>query len=138
MSQAPYQPLDASRSEIRLLEILSPDDTGLIICRLRTVSLLESPPFAALSYVWGDPSITEDIELDGITIAVTINLASALRHVHRQWAEVWREAWPSKTAELLSYGPMQYASTRRISTNAVPKFNLWGQYTHKLKLFSPG
>ena len=101
MSQAPYYPLDASRSEIRLLEILSPDDTALIICRLTTVSLLECPPFAALSYVWGNPSITEDIELDGITVAVTINLASALRHVHRQWAEVWKEAWRSNAAEPL-------------------------------------
>ena len=81
MSQRPpYHNLDASRSEIRLLEILGSDiPSSIVKCRQTTVSLLDRPSFAALSYVWGDPLITENIELDGVTMPVTTSLAAALR-----------------------------------------------------------
>ncbi|PMD19576.1 hypothetical protein NA56DRAFT_575268 [Hyaloscypha hepaticicola] len=73
MSQRPpYHNLDASRSEIRLLEILGSDiPSSIVKCRQTTVSLPDRPSFAALSYVWGDPLITENIELDRVTMPVT-------------------------------------------------------------------
>ncbi|KAH0545136.1 hypothetical protein FGG08_000748 [Glutinoglossum americanum] len=77
-----YEPLDMTRSEIRLLEILSSTDKeSTIKCRLYKMSLLEYPEYAALSYVWGDPTITEDIIVNGVVLPVTTNLAAALRCV---------------------------------------------------------
>lgn len=90
MSQSKYQPLDIERKEIRLLEILSPGTDALpTTCRLSTVSLTENEniSFAALSYVWGDASITTDIVLDGTAFPVTTNLAMALRYVKHHWQQ---------------------------------------------------
>ena len=81
---SPYEPLDESQSEIRLLEIL--DVSGkTVVCQLHTVSLSSAPIFTALSYVWGDPKVTERISLNGKSIAVSINLVPALRSVENHW-----------------------------------------------------
>jgi hypothetical protein len=86
MNQPVYSPLDPGRKEIRLIEILSPGiETSLAECRLSTVSLLGNASFTAISYVWGDSSITENIILDGSTVPVTANLAVALGHVKQHW-----------------------------------------------------
>lgn len=39
--------------------------------------------FAALSYVWGDPTITSPIVVNGKKVDVTKNLEEALRNIHR-------------------------------------------------------
>ncbi|KAH8650011.1 heterokaryon incompatibility protein-domain-containing protein [Xylariales sp. PMI_506] len=82
--------LDNPGSEIRLLSF---EDTHLEPCRLscRTVhvSLLDAPSFTALSYVWGDPFVTEDITLDNQPYTTTVNLADALRHVRRHWQDAF-------------------------------------------------
>ncbi|KAH9203347.1 heterokaryon incompatibility, partial [Leptodontidium sp. 2 PMI_412] len=57
---------------------------------LSTVSLDDSPQFIALSYVWGDAAITEDIMVNGITMPVTVNLSSALKHVGKHWQKTFR------------------------------------------------
>jgi heterokaryon incompatibility protein (HET) len=80
-----YQPLDNERREIRLIEILSRACDADIICQLITVSLNDAPRFTALSYVWGDPSVTEPIVLNGSALHITTNLATALRHVKHRW-----------------------------------------------------
>jgi hypothetical protein len=75
-----YEPLGKNTDEIRLLEILpSLDDSSLIEIRLIKYSLVDDLKYVALSYVWGDASITEDIIVNGHTLAVTTNLAAALR-----------------------------------------------------------
>ncbi|KAF9637802.1 hypothetical protein BFW01_g8698 [Lasiodiplodia theobromae] len=43
--------------------------------------LVEDGDFAALSYVWGDPSKTKDISVDGNIVQVTENLEAALRQL---------------------------------------------------------
>jgi len=73
-----YTPLDPLKSEIRLLK-LSPDALSIVSCRLSISSLLERPKYRALSYVWGDPKVTETILVNGQNFAATTNLASALR-----------------------------------------------------------
>ncbi|ORY13402.1 heterokaryon incompatibility protein-domain-containing protein [Clohesyomyces aquaticus] len=75
-----YDPLDSGRMEIRVLE-LRPffNDDSMIKCRLRKACLQQSVSYAALSYVWGDPSITENIIVDGHVVAVTTNLVLAMR-----------------------------------------------------------
>lgn len=84
-----YQDLDESRSEIRLLEILSDAPDDMLECKLHTTSVDYRPQFTALSYVWGDPEDTEDILVNGSTTSITSNLASALRHVRRHWHAVF-------------------------------------------------
>ena len=52
-----------------------------------------SGAYTALSYVWGDASVTEDIIVNGVSFAVTSNLASALRQIRKGFGEVlWADA----------------------------------------------
>ena len=102
-----YQSLDESRSEIRLLEIISGSPGAPVECKLSTVSLLETPNFAALSYVWGDPKVTDDIQVDGHTLSVTVNLAAALKYVKEHWIK----HVPDKIQLPFEFGRMQFAST---------------------------
>lgn len=47
-----YKPLDSSKREIRVLELLpSEEEADAIHCRLHTVSLDNDPHYIALSYV---------------------------------------------------------------------------------------
>ncbi|KAF1999324.1 HET-domain-containing protein [Amniculicola lignicola CBS 123094] len=92
-----YGPLDSSIRQIRVLEIApSTDPTTPIECKLHVTSL-DSDTFleyTALSYVWGDPEHTTQIEVDGIHRQVTINLESALRHIrkHNEGVLLWADA----------------------------------------------
>ena len=85
--QTMYQPLDERRSEIRLLEILSDDGDEIVQSRLSTSSLEDNPKFTALSYVWGNPKITEDILLNDELFPATVNLATALKYVKGHWCK---------------------------------------------------
>lgn len=90
-----YSSLDHSRAEIRLLTILPASPTcPNLRCTLRTVSLDDQPSFRALSYTWGDATITEPIAIDGRTISVTVNLKKALRRLRhtREPFEIWADA----------------------------------------------
>jgi hypothetical protein len=77
-----YQPLDRSSDEIRLL-----DTSATIQCRLSTSSLHPgsslhpADDYIALSYIWGDESITKDIVINGEGKPVTTNLASGLQYI---------------------------------------------------------
>ncbi|KAH9209094.1 heterokaryon incompatibility, partial [Leptodontidium sp. 2 PMI_412] len=51
------------------------------------------PQYAALSYVWGDASDTEDITLNGRKVPVTKHLAAALRHVKKHGAKSSFRIW---------------------------------------------
>jgi len=79
-----YQPLSPAKKEIRLLELLPPppDDQIFASCRLSTVSLLDDElRFTALSYVWGSPTATNTILLNGIRRQVTKNPAAAMKRL---------------------------------------------------------
>lgn len=96
-SECIYQPLDPSIPQIRLIEITcSGSSNDKIQCVMNTVDLSENPSFVALSYVWGDPSETEEILLNGIPHAVTASLASALHWVQHHWGEVFPERDPGE------------------------------------------
>lgn len=62
--------------------------TSLAVCSYDILSC-----YTALSYVWGDPAPTETIILDGKSVGITENLATALRDIrdssrtHRIWAD---------------------------------------------------
>jgi hypothetical protein len=75
-----YSSLDHSAHQIRLFKILpSKNDGAVIDIQMSTFSLPEEPNYLALSYVWGDPSMTKDTGVNGKSMPITINLASALK-----------------------------------------------------------
>jgi hypothetical protein len=95
-----YQPLydaqgNSTKERIRLL-VLSPGNYGSKIqCSLKTVSLsMLEDQYIALSYVWGDPTVTRSIEVNGNELPVTKNLENALQHMRDQIAErtMWIDA----------------------------------------------
>jgi hypothetical protein len=78
-SESPIDP----KLEIRILELLpsaSPDPTE-IHCNLTTARLADTPSYEALSYAWGDPVFPEKIYLPTGYLAITSNLAAALRQL---------------------------------------------------------
>ncbi|KAF2009017.1 hypothetical protein BU24DRAFT_428977 [Aaosphaeria arxii CBS 175.79] len=82
MSYSFYEPLDALRKQIRLLSIhSSEDESSTISCTLQLASLEDQPNFNALSYVWGDPNLTQEIVVECEVFKATTNLVSALRHI---------------------------------------------------------
>ncbi|KAH9884088.1 heterokaryon incompatibility protein-domain-containing protein [Xylariomycetidae sp. FL2044] len=85
-----YRPLVGS--EIRLITLRPGLPEEPISCSLTYVSLESKPAFCALSYVWGDPAKTKDIELDGKPFPVTSNLHDALSRIRQTYMEElhWR------------------------------------------------
>ncbi|KAM5347745.1 hypothetical protein ACJ41O_007569 [Fusarium nematophilum] len=80
-----YDRIDTSKDAIRLIRLCRGYDTNPIRCELSEVLLdkVEGIPYAALSYTWGDPSITVEIFLNGCPIRVTSNLYHALYCLRR-------------------------------------------------------
>jgi uncharacterized secreted protein with C-terminal beta-propeller domain len=79
-----YSPLDPSKREVRLLtfdqsNVSRKDLPKTIACTLTTHSLDGTfTAFDALSYVWGNPSITKPVYINGHRVYVTTNLYDAL------------------------------------------------------------
>ncbi|KAI4924338.1 uncharacterized protein J4E92_007419, partial [Alternaria infectoria] len=78
-----YSQLDASRKEIRLLHVHPGAWNDDIECHLETASLNDNPQFYAISYVWGDPTITLPIRIDGEPLEITQNLRNGLQRLRR-------------------------------------------------------
>ncbi|KAK8074122.1 ATPase [Apiospora phragmitis] len=85
---SPFQPLDSTLPEIRVLELVEPaTPTRKPHCRLRTVTLQPGLEFTALSYMWGDPALNEEIILNEEPLRITKSLANALRWVKHHWQQ---------------------------------------------------
>lgn len=67
--------------EIRVVSIFPGLVSDEILCGLCVLSLKEDPEYEALSYVWGDSILTQNITVNGHTRSATANLATALRHL---------------------------------------------------------
>ncbi|CAJ2506386.1 Uu.00g005160.m01.CDS01 [Anthostomella pinea] len=95
-NDGPYEALDPSRREIRLLDLLpSKDADAQIHGNLRTVSLEDRPRCEALSYTWGSPSEGRSILIGKVYhVGVTNNLFRALRWFRRSRHErtMWIDA----------------------------------------------
>src|SRR4051812_25210123 len=76
-----YTKLDKESRQIRLIHVLPGGWKSPISCELYVVSLDEAPAYQILSYVWGDPKISERILLPGCGFRVTTNLYAALRRL---------------------------------------------------------
>lgn len=51
-------------------------------------SLHNVPEYFALSYTWGDSSIRDTIEIDGMVLGITQNCAAALRRMLKGESEI--------------------------------------------------
>ncbi|TKW55313.1 Heterokaryon incompatibility protein 6, OR allele [Colletotrichum tanaceti] len=79
---------------IRILALQGGSGTSPIHVRLQEADIDEWPTFAALSYVWGDPSRREYIHISGQRISVTKSLFDALCHFRPPDEEllIWADA----------------------------------------------
>lgn len=78
MDQLIYKSLQ--HQEIRILTLKPGSDSDLVECSLEHAFLDDNPRYYALSYAWGDPTITQKILVDGKTLPVTVNLFAALEN----------------------------------------------------------
>ncbi|KAI1734780.1 heterokaryon incompatibility protein-domain-containing protein [Xylaria scruposa] len=83
ISQYLYQTLPSPQHYIRLLEIRSAPDDGMIQCELSTWQIEVAPPYYAISYTWGDPKSASFIKLNGRDIQVRENCHYVLRQVYQ-------------------------------------------------------
>jgi hypothetical protein len=90
MSAYQYQPLGSGSSNIRLLTLQPGQWDSEIHCSLRKARL-DSDPYEALSYVWGDANDLCTIRLENCTHHITANLAKALRYL--RYADETRVLW---------------------------------------------
>jgi hypothetical protein len=74
----------------RLVQLQAGKDDDAIIIHLSAVRLSNSPPFEALSYVWGDPNETVSIKVIAVgaveeffDIPITINCHAALKRLRK-------------------------------------------------------
>ena len=72
MGQYKYKAL--GNNEIRVLHAISDKDLAF---ELKHVNLDTNPPYAALSYTWGEPVFPCVIKVDGCTFNITQNLYNA-------------------------------------------------------------
>jgi hypothetical protein len=63
MSRYQYHHLDSSMQEIRLLILQPGRGNSMVEVEIIHQSLADNPAYEALSYVWGDPTVTEDIHI---------------------------------------------------------------------------
>ncbi|EPE31133.1 hypothetical protein GLAREA_04100 [Glarea lozoyensis ATCC 20868] len=85
-----YKPLESPDSiRLLLLEAPSDDHAEIITGHIQHTTLTQCErdliePYTALSYVWGDASITKAVLVDGAPVQVTVNLFNALRDIRDQ------------------------------------------------------
>jgi len=87
MDQSPiHSSLDSNHDQLRLLILHSGNQDDPIHCSLKTCLISETEPYEALSYVWGDATITTPIYIGPLhkKFEVTTNLACALSHLRLQ------------------------------------------------------
>ncbi|KAF4626607.1 hypothetical protein G7Y89_g11547 [Cudoniella acicularis] len=83
-TQLVYTPLQDSPESIRLAYLQPGEGSAPIKVNLALFKLDIQPEYRALSYTWGDPTITKRIFIDGYEFTVRNNLWSALYHLRHQ------------------------------------------------------
>jgi len=85
-----YRRLNPETKEIRLLSIYYTNSlTALIECDIQTFELDKAPPFDALSFVWGKPDVTAEIQFCGFSRQITTNLYAALTRLREKGDSKW-------------------------------------------------
>ena len=78
-----YESLDVDSYEIRMLIILPGSPGSIVRCTMQKTNLISLINYAALSYCWGNETITTDILVNGIEVRVTVNLADVLQRLRK-------------------------------------------------------
>jgi len=89
-----YGPINSQTKEIRVLT-LQPGRFGEpIVSTLDVVSLKDKPKFEALSYTWGDRTVTRNISVNSCLRPVTKNLEAALQRLRYEASprRIWADA----------------------------------------------
>ncbi|EXK46140.1 hypothetical protein FOMG_04352 [Fusarium oxysporum f. sp. melonis 26406] len=88
-----YKSLDASKREIRLIELSTQTGGGILECKLLPATLLTDArkQYLALSYCAGDPIDTRDILVNGVRCNIFANLHHALVLARRYWIRSARQ-----------------------------------------------
>lgn len=131
-----YRQLDPQKSEIRLVTLLPGKPCDAIQCTLSTASLDENPTFAALSYVWGDPSATKTITVDGEPFDATLNLEECLRAIREPRAPrvLWIDAICINQKDV-NEKSVQVPQMGRLYTNATEVLAWLGPSNPNIELF---
>lgn len=77
-----FRPLAAG--QMRLIQLQPGSVATPIVCRLDEVLLEDTPPYTALSYVWGSPEPVNTVTINDNAIPITANLHTALLHVRQE------------------------------------------------------
>ncbi|TVY23582.1 Heterokaryon incompatibility protein 6,OR allele, partial [Lachnellula hyalina] len=79
---------------VRFLKLLSGLESEPIQCELVESGLDNALGFEALSYVWGDPKIRQEIQCEGSEFSITANLYQALQHLRQSSSArlIWADA----------------------------------------------
>jgi hypothetical protein len=117
-----YHPLDFATFEFRLLTIkrVATDEAAdsIVHCNLYHSNLIDPPEYQALSYCWGDPTITKPIMIDGVVVYVTANLEAGLQQLRAvHISTLWIDALCINQADLVERG-LQVMRMDRIFSKA--------------------
>lgn len=80
-----------STTGFRILDLLPANYDDDLCCNVRNLELGTCEPYEALSYVWGDQSSLEPIQVAGATVKITKSLQAALRRLRQP--SVMRHLW---------------------------------------------
>jgi hypothetical protein len=75
------EPLDLHSRQIRLLSLQKGEWEDEIVCTLSNANLDDNPSYCALSYTWGDATVTKRITINGHLHELRLNLHNALRRL---------------------------------------------------------
>ncbi|RMY42839.1 hypothetical protein D0865_11662 [Hortaea werneckii] len=92
-----YSSLPQPETDIRLLSFTADaqdSDTSTLELNIENFALQNAPPYAAMSYTWGDPPAQETILIHGHTFTVRWNCRYMLRQLkkHRPYGYFWVDA----------------------------------------------
>ncbi|KAI0201180.1 heterokaryon incompatibility protein-domain-containing protein [Astrocystis sublimbata] len=81
---SPHRPLNDSGKDIRIIKLLPNHRNAPIACELEHIALEPGADYEALSYCWGDASVTKSILLDSKPYPITLNLLDGLRYLRHE------------------------------------------------------
>jgi hypothetical protein len=82
-----YTILDRHARQARFLTFAPTAVDDAVELQLHISDIDTAPPYRALSYVWGDRTITDPILLDGVNVQVTKNLRAALQAIRGHYTK---------------------------------------------------
>lgn len=110
------------KRQMRLLKLYPPQDRDNVQGSICVVDLDSDIPYEAISYVWGNPDLTEKIMIDQSTVRITSSLYRALLDVRLK--NTTRVIWvdgicinqddPEEKAEQVRYMPTIYARASHV------------------------